>query len=108
MKKIIATSMAVLLAAPAFAGGQKYEQQPTNFMGWDILPYVTLRGGATYGNLNYTFNDTKESVTQNMYQVRAALGGHCRQMGAALHRAGKFATNGNTGVHASRARRRGR
>ena len=74
MKKIIATSMAVLLAAPAFAGGQKYEQQPTNFMGWDILPYIALRGGATYGNLNYSFNGTKESVTQNLYQVRAALG----------------------------------
>lgn len=74
MKKFIATSMAVLLAVPAFAGGQKYEQQPTNFMGWDILPYITLRGGATYGNLNYNFNDTKEDVTQNLYQIRTALG----------------------------------
>ena len=74
MKKLIATSMAVLLAAPAFAGGQMYEQQPTNFMGWDILPYVALRGGATYGNLNYNFNDTKESVSQDLYQARVALG----------------------------------
>ena len=74
MKKLIATSMAVLLAAPAFAGGQRYEQQTTNFMGWDILPYVALRGGATYGNLNYNFNNAKESVTQDLYQLRAALG----------------------------------
>ncbi len=74
MKKLIAGSMAVLIAAPAFAGGQMYEQQPTNFMGWSILPYVTLRGGATYGSLNYDFNDTKKSVAQNLYQVRAALG----------------------------------
>ena len=74
MKKLIATSMAVLLAAPAFAGGQKYEQQPTDFLGWEILPYVAVRGGATYGNLNYNFNDAKESVSQNMYQARAALG----------------------------------
>lgn len=74
MKKAIVTSLAVLLAAPAFAGGQKYEQQTTNFLGWDILPYVSLRGGATYGNLNYSFNDTKESMAQNMYQLRAALG----------------------------------
>ena len=74
MKKLIATSMAVLLAAPAFAGGQMYEQQTTRFMGWDILPYVALRGGATYGNLNYNFNDTKKGVTQNLYQLRAALG----------------------------------
>ena len=74
MKKLIASSLAVLIAAPAFAGGQMYEQQPTSFMGWNILPYVALRGGATYGNLNYNFNDTKESVSQNLYQARAALG----------------------------------
>ena len=59
MKKLIATSMAVLLAAPAFAGGRAYEQQTSNFMGWDILPYIALRGGATYGDLNYGFNDAK-------------------------------------------------
>ncbi len=74
MKKLIAGSLAVLLAAPAFAGGQMYEQQTTSFMGWDILPYVALRGGATYGNLNYNFNNAKESVSQNLYQLRAALG----------------------------------
>ena len=74
MKKLIAGSMAVLLSAPAFAGGQMYEQQTTSFLGWDILPYIAVRGGATYGNLNYNFNDTKESVTQNLYQARAALG----------------------------------
>lgn len=74
MKKLIASSLAVLIAAPAFAGGQMYEQQTTNFMGWDILPYVALRGGATYGNLNYNFNGAKENVSQNLYQARAALG----------------------------------
>lgn len=74
MKKLIATSLAVFIAAPAFAGGQMYEQQTSNFMGWDILPYVALRGGATYGNLNYRFNNEKESVSQNLYQARAALG----------------------------------
>ena len=74
MKKLIAGSMAAFLAAPAFAGSGMYEQQPTKFLGWDILPYVALRGGATYGNLNYNFNDTKESITQNVYQVRTALG----------------------------------
>ena len=74
MKKLIAGSLAVLVAAPAFAGGQMYEQQPTNFLGWNILPYVALRGGATYGNLNYDFNDEKKSVSQNLYQARVALG----------------------------------
>ena len=74
MKKLIATSMAVLLAAPAFAGGQMYEQQTVDFLGWEILPYVALRGGATYGSLNYKYNGTKENVTQNLYQARAALG----------------------------------
>lgn len=74
MKKLIATSMAVLIAAPAFAGGRAYEQQTKDFLGWEVLPYVALRGGATYGNLNYSFNNTKESVSQNLYQVRTALG----------------------------------
>lgn len=74
MKKLIAGSMAVLLTVPAFAGGQGYKQETTNFFGWEILPYVTLRGGATYGNLNYNFNDTKKSTTQNLYQARVALG----------------------------------
>lgn len=73
MKKIIAGSMAVLLTVPAFAGSS-YEQTPTNFMGWDVLPYIALRGGATYANLNNNFNDVKESVSQNLYQVRTALG----------------------------------
>ena len=74
MKKLIAGSMAVLLSVPAFAGGHSYEQQTTSFMGWDILPYVALRGGATYGNLNYNFNGDKKSVAQNTYQIRTALG----------------------------------
>lgn len=74
MKKLIATSMAVFLVAPAFAGGQAYQQQTTDFLGWDILPYVALRGGATYGNLNYSLGGSKESVSQNLYQARAALG----------------------------------
>ena len=74
MKKLIATSLAVLIAAPAFAGGRPYEQETTNFLGWEILPYVAVRGGATYGNLNYNYNKTKESVSQNLYQARAALG----------------------------------
>ena len=74
MKKLIATSLAVLIATPALAGDRSYEQETTNFFGWDILPYVAVRGGATYGNLNYNYNNTKESVSQNLYQARAALG----------------------------------
>lgn len=74
MKKLIAGSMAVLLTVPAFAGGEGYQQQTTSFLGWDLLPYVTLRGGATYGNLNYNIDGTKESVSQNLYQARVALG----------------------------------
>ena len=66
--------MAVLLAAPALAGGYNYEQQPTDFLGWSILPYVALRGGATYGNLNNVFNNVKEELGLNMYQIRTALG----------------------------------
>ena len=74
MKKLIASSMAVLLATPALAGGYAYEQQPTSVWGWEILPYMALRGGATYGNLNYNFNNVKEDLGLNMYQIRTALG----------------------------------
>ena len=74
MKKLIATSMAVLIATPALAGSYAYEQQPTDFLGWSILPYVALRGGATYSNLNYKLGGVKEDVTLNSYQVRTALG----------------------------------
>ena len=74
MKKLIAGSMAVLLATPALAGGYAYEQQPTSVWGWEILPYMALRGGATYGNLNYNFNNVKEDLGLNMYQIRTALG----------------------------------
>ena len=96
MKKLIASSLAVLIAAPAFAGGyNKYEQQTTSFLGWDILPYVAVRGGATYGNLNYNFNDTKESVAQNLYQARAALGLSMYDT-ARLEIEGSFFTKGKT------------
>ena len=93
MKKLIAGSMAVLLSAPAFAGGQMYEQQTTNFLGWDILPYVAVRGGATYGNLNYNFNDKKESVSQNLYQARVAMGLSMYQT-ARMEIEGSFFTKG--------------
>ncbi len=93
MKKLIAGSMAVLLSAPAFAGGQMYEQQTTNFLGWDILPYVAVRGGATYGNLNYNFNDKKESVSQNLYQARVAMGLSVYQT-ARMEIEGSFFTKG--------------
>ena len=94
MKKLIATSMAVLIATPAFAGGQMYEQQTSNFLGWDILPYVALRGGATYGNLNYSFNNSKESVSQNLYQARLALGLSMYEQ-ARIELEGSFFTKGN-------------
>ena len=74
MKKLIAGSMAVLLATPALAGGYAYEQQPTNLWGWEILPYIALRGGATYGNLNYNLDNIKKDLGLNMYQIRTALG----------------------------------
>ena len=94
MKKLIATSMAVFLVAPAFAGGQAYQQQTTDFFGWNILPYVALRGGATYGNLNYSLNDHKESVSQNLYQARVALGLSAYET-ARFEIEGSFFTKGN-------------
>ena len=93
MKKLIASSMAVLLATPALAGGH-YEQQTSNLLGWDVLPYVALRGGATYGNLNYSLENDKKSITQNMYQLRAALGLTMYET-ARFELEGSFFTKGN-------------
>ncbi len=71
MKKIVVSTLAVLLACPAFAGTQ------TRTSDWQLFglnPYIGLRGGLGYTNLNYSFNNTKKSMTDTVWQGRAALG----------------------------------
>lgn len=68
MKKIAVSILAVLIACPAFAAHES---------SWTIMglnPYIGLRGGASYTNLNYNFNQHKESMTDEAFQGRAALG----------------------------------
>ena len=71
MKKIVVSTLTVLLACPAFAGTQ------TRTSDWQLFglnPYIGLRGGLGYTNLNYSFNNTKKSMTDTVWQGRAALG----------------------------------
>lgn len=69
MKKIAISTLAVLIACPAFAG-----TQGSSWQLWGLDPYIGLRGGATYENLNYKHNGHKESMTDTVFQGRAALG----------------------------------
>ncbi len=72
MKKIIISTLAVLIACPAFAGMHRAENGTWQMWGMD--PYIGLRGGITWENLNYNFNNKKETMTDLVFQGRAALG----------------------------------
>ncbi|MBO5696733.1 MAG: outer membrane beta-barrel protein [Alphaproteobacteria bacterium] len=73
MKKIIVSTLAVLMACPAFAG-MNNPNQGSSWTMWGMDPYVGLRGGVSYTNLNYRYNGQKESMTDTVLQGRAALG----------------------------------
>ena len=69
MKKFAIPALAAVIACPAMAG-QHYQE---SF--WDSLhPYMALRGGAGYTNHNYSFNDKKESLGDEEFHGRVALG----------------------------------
>ena len=72
MKKIVVSTLAVLLACPAFA--MNNPNQGSSWTMWGMDPYVGLRGGVSYTNLNYRYNGQKESLTDTVLQGRAALG----------------------------------
>lgn len=72
MKKIAISTLAVLIACPAFAamgdnGGSTWQM-------WGLDPYIGLRGGLAFNNLNYSHNDKKHSIEDMTYQGRVALG----------------------------------
>lgn len=73
MKKLAISTLAVLMACPAFAM-INHPDQGSSWQMWGLDPYVALRGGMSYTNLNYDFNETKESMTDYIFQGRAALG----------------------------------
>ena len=69
MKKIAIPVLAAVIACPAMAG------QYHNESFWDSIdPYIALRVGAGYTNLNYRYNDYKESLSDQEMHARAALG----------------------------------
>jgi len=71
MKKLAISTLAVLIACPAFAG------HPRDGSSWQIGgldPYIGLRGGIAYNNTNYNFLGNKESTTDMTFQGRAAIG----------------------------------
>lgn len=71
MKKIAISTLAVLIACPAFAG------HPRDGSSWQIAgldTYMALRGGIGYNNTNYKFAGTKESMTDVTFQGRVAMG----------------------------------
>ena len=70
MKKVVISTLAVLVACPAFARG-------TGDSSWQLFgldPYIGLRGGFSYNNLNVSHNNDKESLTDWIWQGRAAFG----------------------------------
>lgn len=71
MKKIAISTLAVLLACPAFAGNPN---QGSSWTMWGLDPYIGLRGGMGYTNLNYRFDNDKESMTDFVFHGRAAMG----------------------------------
>lgn len=73
MKKIIISTLAVLVACPAFAG-INHPNQGSSWQMWGMDPYIGLRGGVSYNNLNYKFDGNKESITDTVIQGRAAMG----------------------------------
>lgn len=69
MKKLAISTLAVLIACPAFAG------QHCNDSFWsDLDPYIALRGGIGYTNTNYNFDGQKESIADMVLDGRVALG----------------------------------
>ena len=70
MKKVVISTLAVLIACPAFAG-------PNQNSSWQLFgldPYIGLRGGLGYTNVNVRHNGHKKSMEDMVYQGRAALG----------------------------------
>lgn len=69
MKKIAIPVLAAVIACPAMA--DQYHSESF----WDSLdPYMALRVGAGYTNLNYRYDGYKESLSDQEMHARAALG----------------------------------
>ncbi len=72
MKKLVISTLAVLIACPAFAAHPN--DGNSTWQLWGMNTYIGVRGGISYNNLNYSFANDKESMTDTIFQGRAALG----------------------------------
>ena len=70
MKKLAVSALAVVLACPAFAG----QQQEPAFTVMGLDPYIGMRLGMGYNNLNYSFNGAKKTIDDMNFRGRLALG----------------------------------
>ena len=70
MKKIAISTLAVVLACPAFAG----QQSDPSFTVMGLDPYIALRAGMGYNNLNYRLNGEKKSIEDMDFRGRVAMG----------------------------------
>lgn len=74
MKKIVVSALALVVACPAFAGNGTKHEKPTVWNMWNLDTYMSVGIGASYINLNYNYADTKESLTDTIYQGHVAFG----------------------------------
>lgn len=72
MKKIVISTLAVLIACPAFAGAPQSKGSTWQMFGLDT--YIGIHGGASSSNLNYNYNEHKKTLSDMVFQGRAALG----------------------------------
>lgn len=72
MKKVVVSVLALVVACPAFAGPKQPQKSFWNM--WGLDPYIGMRIGASYNALNYNFNDHKETMSDELFQGRVALG----------------------------------
>ena len=71
MKKLAISTLAVLIACPAFAG---HPNNGSSWQMWGLDPYIGLRGGIGYNNTNVGFLGNKESMTDFVIDGRVAAG----------------------------------
>lgn len=84
MKKLVVSALALVVACPAFAGNDAmmaknqdmmmHKSKPTVWNLWNMDAYMSVGAGASYINLNNSFNDVKESVNDMIYQGHVAFG----------------------------------
>lgn len=71
MKKLLVPALVAVIAGPAF-GYYDDREVDADYMG--LQPYVALRGGTSYINLNYNLLNDKVTVSDMNFQGRAAIG----------------------------------